>query len=127
MFTFFMVLFIILSIFLAIFILIQQGKGDMGLGGLGGSTQMLFGGSGGQGFFEKTTWVLGFIFILGSLGLAVLKSKENRKSSLEGFKVQDKRSMLPELPASLPSNGLADAPVKTAPTETKSDASTAKN
>ena len=85
MFGFLMFLFILLSIFLAIFILIQQGKGDMGLGSLGGSTQMLFGGSGGQSFFEKTTWVLGAMFILGALGLAVLKSKEVKTSQLQGF------------------------------------------
>ncbi len=90
MFTFFMVLFVIVVFFLAIIILIQQGKGDMGLGSLGGSTQMLFGGSGGQEFFEKITWILGTIFILGSLGLAILKSKEVRTSRLQGVTTKHK-------------------------------------
>jgi preprotein translocase subunit SecG len=87
MYTFLMILFIFLCVFLALFILIQQGKSDWGLGSMSGS-QILFGGSGGQGFFEKTTWVLGAIFILGSLGLAILKSKENRSSILEGVKIE---------------------------------------
>ncbi len=78
-------LFVLSALFLAIFVLIQQGKGDMGMGSLGGSTQMLFGGSGGQTFFEKTTWILGAIFMLGALGLSVLKSRELRSSRLESF------------------------------------------
>lgn len=83
-----MFFFIIMCLFLALIILIQQGKGDMGLGGLGGSTQMLFGGSGGQEFFEKITWFLTAIFIFGSLGLAVLKSKSTRESRLSGYTAQ---------------------------------------
>lgn len=48
----------------------------MGIGSLGGGTQMLFGGSGGQDMFQKTTWVLGAIFIGGSLFLALAKSRQ---------------------------------------------------
>lgn len=79
------ILFVVVALFLALFILIQQGKGDMGMGALGGSTQMLFGGSGGQTFFEKATWVLGGIFMLGALGLSVMKSQEIRASKLKTF------------------------------------------
>ena len=88
MILFLTVLFIILAFVLVFFILIQQGKGDMGLGGApsGGTNQMLFGGSGGQEVFEKITWFLGALFIFGSLGLTLLKSKENSKTSLDGFK-----------------------------------------
>ncbi len=75
MVTFFMILFVILCFFLALFILLQQGKGDMGLGGLSGGSQALFGGSGGQEFFERVTWVMVAIFIAGSLGLTIFKSR----------------------------------------------------
>ena len=51
--TLLMTFFVILCIFLALFILIQQGKGDMGLGSLGGSSQMLFGGSADKIFLKK--------------------------------------------------------------------------
>lgn len=84
MYTFLMVLFIIVCFVLSAFVLIQQGKGDFG-SALGGS-QILFGGSGGQSFFEKVTWVLGAIFVFGALGLAILRSHEERASVLEGFK-----------------------------------------
>ena len=112
MYTFLMVIFIILCLFLALFILLQQGKGDMGLGGLGGSTQMLFGGSGGQEFFERITWFLGALFIFGSLGLAILKSKEVRESRLEGFTVKDKGSMLPQIPTDLLNNARTQTPAE---------------
>lgn len=83
MVTFLTVLFVILCFLLVLTILIQQGKGDMGLGGLGGNgSQMLFGGSGGQDFFEKITWIMGAIFIFGALGLTILQTKEITKSRL---------------------------------------------
>ena len=83
MITLLTVLFVILCFCLATIILLQQGKGDMGLGSMAGG-QMLFGGSGGQTFFERATWIMGAIFIFGSLGLAILKSKEVRSSRLSG-------------------------------------------
>lgn len=67
-------LFVFVCLLLVLLILIQQGKGNMGLGNLGGGAQMLFGGSGGQDLFQKITWVLGTLFMLGSLCLALMKS-----------------------------------------------------
>lgn len=65
-----------LMCFLLIFIIfLQKGKGSMGLGSMGGGTQMLFGGSGGQDLFQKTTWVLVGLFLFGSLSLAIYKNK----------------------------------------------------
>ena len=69
-----MTLFIILSALLVLLILVQPGKGDMGLGSIGRGGQQFFGGSGGQDFFEKTTWVMGALFMFGALGLTVLRS-----------------------------------------------------
>lgn len=82
MIIFLMILFVFLCFLLALAILMQQGKGDMGLGGLGGGSQLLFGGSGGQEFFEKITWIMGALFIAGSLGLALLKSHELESTRL---------------------------------------------
>ena len=73
-------LFVFVCFLLVLMILIQQSKGSMGLGSLGGGTQMLFGGSGGQDIFQKITWVLGVIFMLGSLVLAITKSKVEKTS-----------------------------------------------
>ena len=69
-------LFIFCSLLLGILVMMQQGKGDMGLGALHTGTQALFGGSGGQTFFQKMTWLFGAIFLAGSLSLTVLKMRQ---------------------------------------------------
>lgn len=56
--------------------MIQKGKSSTGLGNLGGGNQMLFGGSGGQDVFQKITWVLGGLFMAGSLVLALMKTHQ---------------------------------------------------
>lgn len=78
LYGFLVTLYVFVCIFLVLIILVQKGKGSTGLGGLGGGTQMLFGGSGGQDIFQKITWVLGAIFIFGSLILALMRSVESR-------------------------------------------------
>lgn len=74
---FLLTLFVILCLFLIVIILVQKGKGSTGLGSLGGGTQMLFGGSGGQDLFQKITWVLGAIFMAGSLLLVIIGSSSS--------------------------------------------------
>jgi protein translocase SecG subunit len=80
LFGFVLFLFMLVCILLVLFILIQKGSSSMGLGNLGGSNLMLFGGSGGQDVLQKITWVLGFIFMAGSLTLAILKTKQVHSS-----------------------------------------------
>lgn len=82
--TFLWILFFIVTFLLGTLILVQQGKGDLGLGSMAGS-QMLFGGAGGQEFFVKATWVLGALFILGALGISILRTKYEHRSSLSGY------------------------------------------
>ena len=83
---FFMFLFVALALFLVLFILMQQGKGDMGLGSLSKGSQMLFGGTGGQDFFEKTTWIMGALFLSGALFLTVMKTKVTEQSRLATYR-----------------------------------------
>ena len=92
---FFMFLFVLLSIFLVIFILIQQGKGDMGLGSLGKSSQMLFGGSGGQNFFEKATWIMGALFLGGALLLTIWRTKVAEQSRLANYRAPITKQIAP--------------------------------
>jgi preprotein translocase subunit SecG len=47
---------------------------------------MLFGGSGGQDFFQKLTWILGAIILFGSLGLSLLKVKYLHESRPQQYK-----------------------------------------
>lgn len=75
LYGFLLTLFVILCALLVIIIMIQKGKSSAGLGNLGGSTQMLFGGSGGQDMFQKITWIMGGLFLAGSLLLAIMKAQ----------------------------------------------------
>ena len=103
LYGFFMTLFVINCFFLILIILIQQGKSSMGLGAMGGSTQMLFGGSGGQDIFQKTTWVMGSIFMFGSLLLALHKSR----SGSQYLSYYTKSKTEQRAPATQPATALA--------------------
>ncbi len=81
MVTLLKILLIVDGILLALFVLIQKGKSSMGLGALGGGAQTIFGGSGGQDLFQKITWVLGAIFMTGSLFLTVLQARNTSYGS----------------------------------------------
>lgn len=78
LYGFLLTLYIINCLLLVLVVLMQKGKGGMGLGSMGGGTQMLFGGSGGQDIFQKTTWVLGAIFMVGAMTLSLMKSTEHK-------------------------------------------------
>ncbi|KKP29664.1 MAG: Preprotein translocase, SecG subunit [candidate division TM6 bacterium GW2011_GWF2_30_66] len=102
---------IIVCLLLILVILIQQGKGGIGLGSSFGGAQMLFGGSGGQDIFQKITWVLGLIFMFGSLGLFLLGSKvANYDTFLGKNKYAKKQVQMPIAPT-------ADIAKKTPKTE----------
>ncbi len=68
-------LFVFLSLLLTLVIFLQKGKSSLGLGSMGGTNQMLFGGSGGQDIFQKVTWVMVALFMGGSLLIAMAKSR----------------------------------------------------
>lgn len=78
LYGFLLTLYIINCFLLIGIILIQKTKSSMGLGALGGSSQTLFGGSGGQDIFQKITWILGALFMAGSLGLSLMRSRDSR-------------------------------------------------
>lgn len=52
----------------------------MGVGAFGGSSQLLFGGSGGQDLMQKITWALVALLMVSSLVLSLMKSVSYRKS-----------------------------------------------
>jgi preprotein translocase subunit SecG len=96
LYTLLVTLFVFLCLIIIPLILIQKGKSSMGLGNLGGGTQLLFGGSGGQDLFQKTTWVLTALFMGGSLILAMM----NRPTSSEllGNLAQTQVPVMPPAP-----------------------------
>jgi preprotein translocase subunit SecG len=92
-------------ILLILTVLLQSGKGADISATLGGSSQTIFGSSGGANFFQKLTATLAAIFFCTSLVLTLLNSQE-KKSVFEGMK-------LPEAPLSAP-GALPQQPAGTA-------------
>jgi len=64
-------------------ILIQSGKGADISASFGGSSQTVFGSSGGANFFTRLTTTLAVIFMITSLALTTV-SNQNKKSVFEG-------------------------------------------
>ncbi len=71
-------LFVFLCFFIILIVLLQRSKGSLGLSG--GNTQALFGGSGGQDFFQRMTWGCIAAFMIGSLLLAIVKNRSVNQS-----------------------------------------------
>lgn len=82
--------FVVLSLLLVFIIFLQKGKSSLGLGNMGGTNQMLFGGSGGQDIFQKTTWVMVALFMSSSLVISKLKSQRL------GYKISSKPMSQPQ-------------------------------
>lgn len=112
MITFITVVHIFTVVLLVVAVLLQSGKGAEISATFGGSSQTVFGSSGGQNFFQKLTYALAGIFMCTSLILTVLPSKLKR-SVLDGYTP-------PAAPAAEPVAPAAPAAGSTAPAaETK--------
>ena len=81
MHTAIIVLHVICTLFLILVILLQTGKGAaMGSGLGGGSSQTMFGSSGAGNFLTKMTTAIATLFMITSLTLATMSSKEKSRS-----------------------------------------------
>ena len=81
MHTAIIVLHVICTLFLILVILLQTGKGAaMGSGFGAGSSQTMFGSSGAGNFLTKMTTAIATIFMITSLTLATMSSKEKSRS-----------------------------------------------
>jgi preprotein translocase subunit SecG len=78
------VIHVITCVILVIVVLLQAGKGAEISASFGGSSQTVFGSSGGANFFVKFTYTLAGIFTATSLTLTILGA-ESRKSLFEGM------------------------------------------
>ena len=81
MHTVIIILHVICTLFLILVILLQTGKGAaMGSGLGGGSSQTMFGSSGAGNFLTKITTAIAALFMITSLTLATMSSKEKSRS-----------------------------------------------
>ena len=90
MFTFLLMVHVLICVLLVISVLLQAGKGGglAGSFGSGGGGQALFGGRGAATFLNKATVVLGALFFVSSLGLAMI--------SAQGMGTSSRRSVVQE-------------------------------
>ncbi len=70
---------IILAILITISVLLQKSS-SIGLGAYSGSNESLFGAKGPMGFLAKVTFVLGTAFIINTLILSYMYTKESNRS-----------------------------------------------
>ena len=82
---------------LIIAVLLQSGKGAEISASFGGSSQTVFGSSGGANFFTRLTGTLAAIFMTTSLALTVLGTGQSRKSVFEGAAIPESKT--PAAPA----------------------------
>ena len=84
MITFLTIVHISTVVLLVIAVLLQSGKGAEISASFGGSSQTVFGSSGGANFFQKMTYGLAAVFMCTSLTLTILPSRI-KKSVFEGY------------------------------------------
>ncbi len=84
--TLIIVLHIIVCVLLILIVLLQAGKGaEMGAAFGAGSSQTVFGSGGAAPFLTKLTTGIAIIFMLTSIFLTILSSRQARKSVVEGI------------------------------------------
>jgi preprotein translocase subunit SecG len=76
-----------LAIAITILVLLQKSS-SIGLGAYSGSNESLFGAKGPMGFLAKVTFILGFFFIVNTLTLAYLYTKESNRSVADDLATQ---------------------------------------
>ena len=71
---------VIVALFLILIVLLQTGKGAAMGSAFGGASQTMFGSSGAGNFLSKMTTVAAVLFMLTSLGLATVSSRQEADS-----------------------------------------------
>lgn len=114
MMTFTTIIHISACAFLVLLVLIQSGKGAEISASFGGSSQTVFGSSGGANLFARATGVLAGIFMITSLYLTVHGSAQSRTS------IFDRTAGAPAAASSVPA-GQATQPAAAAKSEPTSN------
>lgn len=105
MLTGLLILHVVVCVLLTIVVLLQFGKGAEAGAMMGsGSSQAIFTSSAKGNFFTKMTTVLAVTFMVTSISLTILKSKESQSSIFDG-----------EAPVAAPLNNDVNAPATDAP------------
>ena len=96
---------IVLAIAITIAVLLQKSS-SIGLGAYSGSNESVFGAKGPTGFLAKMTFTLALVFIINTLALGFLYTKES-KSSVADTIVPKNNAVVPAAPAKTEPNAPA--------------------
>jgi len=99
--TFITIIHVITCILLVLVVLVQSGKGAEISASFGGSSQTVFGSSGGANFFSRFTAVTATIFFITSMILTVMSgptSKSLFEGNLPAIPAQQHSAPAPHLP-----------------------------
>lgn len=103
---------IVLAILITIVVLMQKSS-SIGLGAYSGSNESLFGAKGPAGFLTKLTFTLALLFVINTLALGYMYSKESRSSVIDMVKTSEINKSIPK-PIAVP-----QTPVKAVPAAPK--------
>ena len=119
MYPFLLTLHLLVCLCLVAVVLVQSGKGGGLAGGaFGGATQTVFGGRGATDFITRATVVLGVLFFLTSLSLALLTTRgtTTAHSVVSEAAKRAASSAPPTLPSqSVPPGGIQTTPLQKGP------------
>ncbi len=114
MYAFLMVIHLLVCFGLIAVVLVQSGKGGGLAGGaFGGSAQTVFGGRGANDFITRATMILGGLFFVTSLVLAMMSTRG--QSSSRSLMQEEARKASTSAPAQVPGGGQPSAPAGGAP------------
>ncbi len=75
---------IVLVVFLVIAVLLQKSS-SIGLGAYSGSNESVFGAKGPASFLAKTTFFLGFLFVVNTVAMGYFYGQENQASVVDSI------------------------------------------
>jgi preprotein translocase subunit SecG len=107
---------IILAIAITIAVLLQKSS-SIGLGAYSGSNESVFGAKGPMGFLAKTTFMLALVFIVNTLALGYLYTKESQSSVADKI-IPKNNQIVPSAPEK-PTEDTKSAPAAPTTSETK--------
>ena len=103
---------IVLAILITIAVLMQKSS-SIGLGAYSGSNESVFGAKGPAGFLTKLTFTLALLFVINTLALGYMYSKESQSSVIDTMERKDTNKSVAK-PVAVP-----ESPVKAVPAAPK--------
>jgi preprotein translocase subunit SecG len=108
--TLVLIIHVVACLALIAIVLLQTGRGaEMGAA-FGGSSQTLFGSSGGSTFLGKLTTAAAIVFMVTCLGLTYFSSRTETKSVMDKVKVKVEEPQGPVIPDAKPVQGMPSTP-----------------